>query len=222
MYPDHGPCVAALAAPGFHRGNAQKLRLLFPSCQTLGPKQMSSYRLDTLIPLLEVRLGIGSGFFESLNALDEPDWSFVIKLHALAEAAISHLIAEHLKRPELAVLIARLDMSNKTTGKAAYIEALGLLSKAERRFISSLSELRNDLVHDVKNVNFELDRYVQRMSKEDQGRFARNFNLMSSELTPDVEALLIDDPRQALWYSGMALLGVVYIKASGSAQSPGA
>jgi hypothetical protein len=37
MYPVHGPCVAALAAPGFHRGDAQKAApFVHPSCQTLG------------------------------------------------------------------------------------------------------------------------------------------------------------------------------------------
>ena len=37
MYPVQGPCVAALAAPGFHRGDAQKAApFVHPSCQTLG------------------------------------------------------------------------------------------------------------------------------------------------------------------------------------------
>ena len=37
QYPVHGPCVAVLAAPGFHRGDRQKATpFSCPSCQTLG------------------------------------------------------------------------------------------------------------------------------------------------------------------------------------------
>ena len=52
---------------------------------------------------------------------DENDWSFVIKLHALVEAAVAHLLTEQLSRPELSDLFAHLDISNKTTGKAAFV-----------------------------------------------------------------------------------------------------
>jgi hypothetical protein len=173
---------------------------------------MSSQHLGDLIPLLEAKLGVKAGFFESLEHEDQNDWSFVIKLHALVEAAVSHLLTEQLHRPELASLFARLDISNKTTGKAAFVEALGLLDKPERRFMSSLSELRNMLVHDIRNVDFDLLRHVERMNRDQQAVFLNSFNLLSTELTDDVRTLFHHDPRQALWYSGMAFLGMVYLK----------
>ena len=111
---------------------------------------MNQQPLSELVPLLEVNLGLKQGFFESLDSDDENDWSFVIKAHALAEAAVSHLLTEAVKRPELSDLFSRLDMSNKTTGKAAFVKALGLLGEEERRFVSAFSELRNRLVHDVR------------------------------------------------------------------------
>ena len=177
---------------------------------------MTSFRLDEQVDKLEAVLGLEGGFFHSLNSEDESDWSFVIKLHALTEAAVSHMLTTTLKEEALADVFARLDMSNKTTGKAAFVKALGLLSEAERRFVSSLSELRNSLVHDVRNVHFELHEHVAKLSTKEQETFVKNFNLVSTHLTSDVRALLLHDPRQALWYSGMALLGVVYLKASGT------
>lgn len=164
------------------------------------------------MPLLEQKLGLQSGFFESLDGEDENDWSFVIKVHALIEAAVSHLLTEHLQRPELDDLFSRLDMSNKGTGKAAFVKALGLLEEPERRFISSLSELRNRLVHDVRNVNFDLASHVEEMSQKEQDTFLKNFNLLSTEVTNDVRNLFRFDPRQALWYAAMAFLGIVYLK----------
>jgi DNA-binding MltR family transcriptional regulator len=173
---------------------------------------MPAQSLAELVPLLEQKLGLKRGFFESLDGDDENDWSFIIKVHALIEAAISHLLTEHMEQPELAEIFSRLDMSNKATGKAAFVDALGLLEKPERRFISSLSELRNKLVHDVRNVNFNLTEHVESMEKKGQGEFLRNFNLLSTDVTDDVRAIFRYDPRQALWYASMAFLGSVYLK----------
>lgn len=173
---------------------------------------MTSQHLDDLVPHLEAKLGVKQGFFDSLGDENENDWSFVIKLHALVEAAVSHLLTEQLCRPELSDLFARLDISNKTTGKAAFVESLALLGKAERRFISSLSELRNTLVHDVRKVNFDFLKYVEDMNKDQKDTFLKSFNLLSTEITDDVRNLFRHDPRQALWYSGMAFLGIVYLK----------
>jgi len=173
---------------------------------------MHSERLGDLVPHLEQRLGLAPGFFEALDADDESDWSFVIKLHALVEAAVSHMLTTELKRQELEGLFARLDISNKTIGKAAFVKALGLLDEPARRFMSSLSELRNLLVHDVRNVNFDLERHVKGMNAKEQGEFLKGFNLLSTAVTDDIRALFLLDPRQALWYSGMAFLGLVYLR----------
>jgi len=173
---------------------------------------MTSNYLGDLIPRLERMLGVPDGFFDSLDNDDETDWAFVIKLHALVEAAISHLLAEALGSPELHDIFSRLDMSNKSTGKAAFVKALGLMGEAERRFISSLSEMRNTLVHDVRNVSFDLAKYVEDMDKIEQNAFLKKFNLISTEVNDDVRTLFRFDPRQALWYAGMAFLGIVYLK----------
>ena len=68
---------------------------------------MKRQPLSDLIPLLESELGLESGFFDSLDSEDESDWSFVIKAHALAEAAASHLLTKQFQKPELADLFSR-------------------------------------------------------------------------------------------------------------------
>jgi len=168
--------------------------------------------LSELVPLLESNLGLKQGFFESLDSDKENDWSFVIKAHALIEAAITRLLTESMKRPELADLFSRIDTSNKTTGKAAFVKALGLLDEEERRFVSAFSELRNRLVHDVRNVNFDLLEYVESLSGKEREIFIKNFNIISTEVTNDLRKLFLFDPRQAIWYSTMAFLGIVYLK----------
>ena len=173
---------------------------------------MTSINLSDLIPQLEDHLGIEPGFFDSLDDDGENDWSFVIKLHALMEAAVSNMLTETFKRQELSDLFARMDLSNKTTGKAAFVKSLNLLEEPERRFMSSLSILRNSLVHDVRNVSFDFGEHVSMMNEQKQQQFVKDFNIISTEVTNDVRKLFLADPRQAIWYAGMAFLGLVYLK----------
>ena len=173
---------------------------------------MHSTNLAELVPLLEERIGVKPGFFDRLDSDDDTDWAFIIKLHALVEAAISHLLATELRREELQRVFSRIDLSNKYTGKAAFVEALDLLDKPARTFMHSLSTLRNSLVHDVKNVDFDLDQHVSVMNDQKKKQFIAEFNLVSSDVTNEIRRFYLDDPRQALWYSGMAFLGLVYLK----------
>ncbi|HSG21963.1 MAG TPA: hypothetical protein VLA64_03300, partial [Azonexus sp.] len=114
----------------------------------------SFFPIDKGIIELEAKIGVRPGFFAALR--EEDDWSFVIKLHALFEAACTHLLLFHFKEPELSEVFSRLELSNKTTGKIAFLSKLGLIGKENRRLLSTLSELRNSLVHDVRNAEFSL------------------------------------------------------------------
>ena len=51
--------------------------------------------MDEGIVEFEKKLGVPSGFVKKL--LDEDDWSFIIKLHALFEASCAHLLIFHFK-----------------------------------------------------------------------------------------------------------------------------
>lgn len=118
----------------------------------------SDFKVDSGIVELEAKIGVRENFFQDLLA--EDDWSFVIKLHALFEAACTHLLLFHFKEPELTEIFAHLELSNKAIGKIAFLGKLELLGKDNRRLVASLSEMRNSLVHDVRNAEFSLDGMV--------------------------------------------------------------
>ena len=118
----------------------------------------SGRRPDKGIVELERRIGVRGGFVRRL--VREDDWSFIIKFHALFEAVCTHLLMYHFKEPDLADTFSRLELSNKATGKIAFLGKLELLNADNRRFISTLSELRNSLVHDVRNSEFSLETLV--------------------------------------------------------------
>lgn len=110
---------------------------------------------------LEQSIGIKEGFFN--NLLQEDDWSFIIKLHALYEAAISDLITERIGQSELKDFIDNLELGGPK-GKMRMAQNLGLLSGKEIAFIQKLSEIRNKFVHHIKNTSVNLESYLAKES----------------------------------------------------------
>lgn len=133
----------------------------------------TDFKVDQGIVELEAKIGARENFFRDL--LKEDDWSFVIKLHALFEAACTHLLLFHFKEPELSEVFSRLELSNKTSGKIIFLSKLGLLGKENRRLVSTLSELRNSLVHDVRNAEFSLPTMVASLSPDELKQLAISF-----------------------------------------------
>lgn len=135
---------------------------------------MDDFVVDEKILELQEKLMLHPDFFEKL--LEEDDWSFVIKLHALIEAAVGSLLLYHLEEPKLERIISRLELGNKTFGKLAFLKDLELLGDTYRRYIFSLSELRNEFVHNVHNCNTSLKGMVEVMDRKAIKTFALNFS----------------------------------------------
>ena len=130
--------------------------------------------MDKGILDLENKIGLKQGFLQRLS--EEDDWSFIIKLHALFEAVCTHLLLYHFKEPRLKDVLSRLELSNQSTGKIAFLEATELIGEFERKYIRKLSELRNKLVHDVKNTNFSLKGLVESFNDKELTAFVKTFS----------------------------------------------
>ncbi|NMG64813.1 hypothetical protein GPA19_07615 [Azoarcus indigens] len=164
---------------------------------------------------LEEAFGLPQKFIDGL--INEDDWSLIIKSHALLESACSGMLCHYFGKYELIDIFAHLDMSNKKYGKIAFISALKLLSKAERRFISELSELRNMLVHNASNVTFSLENYFSNATKEKQERYHSALNLRLKKISTKTEViegvnLLIKEPKSVIWSSLTQCLSSIYIQ----------
>ncbi len=138
------------------------------------------FSINKGILLLQDKLHLPIDFFKRL--LQEDDWSFIIKLHALIEAACTDILLHHFDEPSLRNIITRLELSNKTFGKLAFIKELELLGETSRRYISALSEWRNSFVHNVQNCNASLDNIVAAMEKNEIKKFALDFSPLESTL----------------------------------------
>lgn len=166
----------------------------------------------------ENRMGIRSGFFNEL--IREDDWSFVIKLHAFFEACLTHSICSVLGRPELEEVVARLDTSNNQSGKLAFAKKLGILNKSQRRFVSTLSQLRNDIVHNARAVDFCFERHMYEMSKEQRYQFcvAMSLDEMFEPYSEQNELRIIsfvnEVPKFGIVYAASVVIAELFIHTS--------
>jgi hypothetical protein len=176
---------------------------------------------------IENQLGLPTGFLRGLYD-HEDDWSFVIKSHAFLEAALTHLLADHLGKEDLLPVFAYLETSNVRTGKLAFVKAFDLLDKGARRFIHTLSELRNDLVHEVSNVNFNFATYVSNLSDKERKEFIGAFDYalvevvqasqrpIDDRLRGTLDRIVLTTPRLAL-VAGIAMIGLdIYFRNRGA------
>lgn len=164
---------------------------------------------------IENAVGVKPGFFVRL--LKEDDWSFVIKLHALIEAAVTHLLVVAAGDERLTDLYARLDLSDTTKGKLAFVKDLNLLQKSNRRVIKTLSELRNSLVHDIRNVGITLDEFIGRLDKQQSKNLIESL-CQGEDLPIEINGKEIpirqfyrENLRVGLWMASMGLLGDIYL-----------
>jgi len=132
------------------------------------------FSIDGGIIELQTKLNLPEDFFKKL--LQEDDWSFIIKLHALVEAACTDILTHRFDEPNIRKVISRLELSNKSFGKLAFIKELELINEEYRRFISSLSEWRNNFVHNVQNCGATLPSFISTMSNEQIKKFALDFS----------------------------------------------
>lgn len=122
-------------------------------------------------------------------------------------------------------------MSNKVTGKIAFLGKIGLLGKDSRRFISTLSELRNSLVHDVRNAEYSLPAMVSELEAADVKNLAIAFSPFETHIrqfpydpnmklgyetdlqTQAAVASVIErfkaDPKYHIWIGAYSVLGSI-------------
>jgi len=131
----------------------------------------------------EKKLGLKRGFFDKLQ--NEDDWSFIIKLHALFEAVCTQLLISHLGEDKLSEVFSKLELSNKSSGKLVFLKQLELIGKNDRKFIYSLSELRNQLVHNVANFEFSLKEMVSKFTPSELKQFTKTFSPFESVTVTD-------------------------------------
>lgn len=170
---------------------------------------------------LQSALGVSESFLASLG--EDEDWPFVVKIHALMESAINHLIISKLADPRLKKFVSRLETSNPQSGKLAIVKSLELLPPNLQRFMVGLSTLRNTFVHDVRNLHLTLNQCIDSMptEKAKECRSALKAHLKdqvayiksTGTQTFTSDAFVFEFPRMTIMF---AVIGIASIACRGS------
>lgn len=164
---------------------------------------------------LEALLGLPSGFYLAL--LKEDDWSFVIKLSALFEAASGQAISAKLQHPEIETELSYLDQANPKYGKVTLMLKLNIISKEQSKFLTELAELRNKLVHNISEVNFDWGRYTSAFDKNKKKSFAKVFghgihdSFVVSGISLNRTDFTVENPKMAIWVTANEVLACLHL-----------
>ncbi len=139
------------------------------------PKPPTSTKRVFLSDFFENWVTRGLGLTHSpLRSLEnEDDWTFVIKMYAVVEAALNHLLMVRLNDPKLSEIIAKLPTNDQRRGKMALVKAYRLLSEDSCLFVRLFSEIRNIAVHDAKSFNLDLTKYVAALEDNEKPKWKK-------------------------------------------------
>lgn len=153
-------------------------------------------------------LRVKKGFFDSLQK--EDDWSFVIKLFSLFEAATKSLIVENLSHPELEAPFSSLQMGTIKNGKLAFVYALKLVRVTGIRYIETLGWLRNNFAHNISSSSQTIPTFIESLKSQRRRECSKNLNLIESATYNNQEVTGQDffklNPRLAIFASGQVVL----------------
>lgn len=135
--------------------------------------------------------------------LNEDDWSFVIKSHALIETILSEYLTAKTGNKQLNKIFNRLDLGNREFGKLEFAKAYGIFSISQITFIKKYSILRNQLVHDVDNLKFTFVDYISKLNKQDKKVWKTTvlWFVKNDEVYKKLEKEFLKEPKLVFWKS---------------------
>lgn len=170
--------------------------------------------IDKLVSDLEVFLELPKEFLS--NIYYEDDWSFFIKSHALLESALTNALRRSVPYVNLLNEFSHLPISQYKIGKIYFAQQMGLITKEERILIEKFSDIRNKLVHDIRNINNPISQYYNKSLKRCIG------NAFLSILTKNIDSshhkelnelkFLSNNPKQDIFLIIVAMITSLYGK----------
>jgi hypothetical protein len=149
-------------------------------------------------------------------AIEEDDWSFVIKTHAFIEMFISESLVKFTGDEQFEKLMQRLPLADSRIGKLSLCKDLGLLDKPQRKFLKFYSELRNKLIHRFENVSFSFSEYLSSLNKPEIKKWQSSLIWfpLEGKAKKTWDNIAIENPRTAIWFGIFIIASVLNIDCS--------
>jgi hypothetical protein len=134
-----------------------------------------------------------------LELIDEPsDWSFVIKIAVIVEAALTQSIASRLDTTELQKHLNRISVGGRT-GKIQLASDLGMLGPKAVARLKSIASLRNVFAHDVSVIGLSLGVYVESLSKPENLRLLAELLGIDGKAQSFAAEISAETARHIVW-----------------------
>ncbi len=156
---------------------------------------------------LEEYVGLPSGILTKI--WDADDWTFVLQVHGLVEAAVDHLVASDIPEPTRAWVLT-LDLQTGKGSKVQFGAHHGTLLPREVRFIRHLSVLRARYAHDIRMTSVPLTDCLQRRENQDVFNGLLESAFVDGRSPSDVterRKWLSERPRDTLFIAVSDILG---------------
>lgn len=161
---------------------------------------------------IEKRLGLPAGVLSELrNGKD--DWTFVLRLHAIADVALLHLVDVHVRKDGFRAYVESLTHG----AKIRLARALRLLDPWEEQALNALSDVRAAYAHKITAMGQTL---ADRFAAMTQKQRTQTLSLLAGavhlgekptpQLRREVREFVELSPRHALWLTTMNVVRKAY------------
>lgn len=128
-----------------------------------------------------------------------------------AKAIVADLIIAKTNEAQLKSIVERLPLHDNQIGKLAITKQYGLLAKGQLRFIRCASELRNELVHRLENIDFRFEQYVASMDGNQRKAWCESltWHSLGTEASEAWAKAAVENTKVAFWFSVFMLVTIV-------------
>lgn len=154
---------------------------------------------------MESGLGLPEGFVDALY--DDPsDWSLVVKLAVIVEAALGQAISTRFDSPQMDKHLDRLNINGRS-GKIELASDLDLISKFAAGRLRAIAEVRNAFAHDLSVITLTFAQYADALPEEKSKKlffdFIRNEKTRLEDVIERVPGNVL---RAMFWIAGCLCL----------------
>jgi hypothetical protein len=118
---------------------------------------------------LESEFGLPDGIL--IDLFDESDWSFLIRIAAILEAAFAQSLTKASADIRLEGFFDALTFSEAPTGKIGMASRYKLIDQDDKHLIRWIMSARNRCVHGIKNLSISLEQFLQDNNEEKLNEF---------------------------------------------------
>jgi hypothetical protein len=179
-------------------------------------RSVSEKSIEEEVSEFEQRLGLRPNFYQDIVTND--DWSFIIKLNALFEAACTHALCQRLGCSELLEDLAQLEFADKRKGKIKFLRSLGAITEDQAKILYDLASLRNSLVHNVDQVAFSIDSYTASLDNNQLKAKCKLWGHGIADVLTDRgkkisrSEFVRAKPKEAIWLTCMEILACLHVE----------